>query len=112
MGKVVLVTSDTMGAGDDELGAALMKNFLYSLAREESAPERVMFANSAARLTCEGSESLDDLRLMQEGGVPIGTCGTCLEHLGLTDSLAVGGIGAMSDLVGLVCSDAQIVTIA
>ena len=112
MGKVILVLDERMGGGDEELGALLMKNFLYSLARADRTPERVMFANSAVRLTCEDSESLEDLRLMAEKGVQIGTCGTCLEHLGLEDSLAVGGVGTMNDLVGLACSDAQIVTIA
>ena len=112
MGKVIVVMSDRMGSGDDELGALLMKNFLYSLAREERAPERVMFANSAVRLTCEGSGSLQDLRSMAENGVQIGTCGTCLDRHGLVDSLAVGGVGTMNDLVGVACSDAQIVTIA
>ena len=112
MGKVILVTSDRIGSGDDALGALLMKDFLYSLAREERAPERVMFANSAVRLTCEGSESLQELRSMAEHGVQIGTCGTCLDHHGLMASLAVGGVGTMDDLVGVACSDAQIVTIA
>jgi selenium metabolism protein YedF len=112
MGRVILITGDRMGSGDDELGTALMKNFLHSLAREERAPERVLFANSAVRLTCEGSESLEDMRLLAEKGVQIGTCGTCLEHLGLVDSLAVGGVGNMNDLVEMVCSDAQVITIA
>jgi selenium metabolism protein YedF len=112
MGKVFLVMSDKLGSGDDEAGAKLMKSFLYSLAREQRAPERVLFSNAGARLTCEGSESLDDLRMLAEKGVQIGTCGTCLEFYGLSDTLQVGGVGTMDGMVELACSDAQVVTVA
>lgn len=111
MAKTFVILSDCMGSGDDALGRMLMKNFLYSLARADAAPARVMFANGGARLTCEGSESVDDLRLLAERGVVIGTCGTCLDHMGLTDALRVGGIGAMPESVALMTGNSDIVTI-
>jgi selenium metabolism protein YedF len=112
MAKTFMILTDSMGSGDPELGRILMGNFLYTLARNEVAPARLMFANAGVRLACEGSTALEDLELLAEKGVPIGSCGTCLDHLGLRDALAVGSVGTMSDSVALLCGDADVVTIA
>ena len=112
MPKRLLLTTDSLGRGDAELGRILMKNFLYSLARAAEKPAAVMLANEAARLACEGSASLDDLRLLAEEGVAIRACGTCLDYLGLTDALAVGEVGTMPDLVAAVVGDDEVVTVA
>ncbi|MFA5843975.1 MAG: sulfurtransferase-like selenium metabolism protein YedF [Coriobacteriia bacterium] len=112
MAKRILIMSDRMGSGDDELGRLLMRNFLYSLAREEGQPAAVLFSNGGVRLACEGSESLDDLRLLVENGVAVRACGTCLDFLGLKESLAVGEVGAMPGLVASLCGPDDIVTIA
>ena len=112
MGKTVVILSETFGNGDEELGRILMKNFLYSLARAQTPPSRVMFANTGVRLVCEGSESLEDLELLVELGIPVGACGTCLEHLGLADSQVIGGVGAMPQSVDLFMSDEPVITIA
>jgi len=99
MSKRVFIISDRIGRGDNELGFVLMKNFLYTLARNAEAPTAVMLMNGGVRLACEGSPSLDDLALLAEKGVPILACGTCLDYLGLKGSLAVGEVGTMSDSV-------------
>jgi len=112
MAKRVLIVSETFGTGDKELGTLLMKNFIYSLARNAEAPAVVMLANSGVRLACRDSESLDDLRLLVEAGVPVKSCGTCLDFYGLTDSLAVGEVGAMPASVEAMMGEDAIVTIA
>lgn len=112
MAARVLILSDRMGRGDDELGRVLMRNFLYALAREEKRPAAVMLGNAGVRLACEGSDSLDDLRLLAENGVAVRACGTCLDFLGLADSLAVGEAGTMAQLAGAVLSGEEIVTIS
>ncbi len=112
MGKRVLILSDRMGSGDDQLGKILLRNFVYSLARNEQPPVAVMLGNSGVRLACTGSDSLDDLRLLVEAGVPVSACGTCLDFYGLTDELAVGVVGAMPGLVEKLLGDEATVTIA
>ena len=112
MAKHVLVPTDRLGRGDDELGRVLMRNFFYSLARNAEMPSAVTFMNEGVRLACEGSDSLDDLRLAVEQGVTVSACGTCLDYLGLTDSLAVGEVGSMpASVEGLLGAEA-VVTIA
>lgn len=96
---VVAVTSDAMGRGSDELGRQLMKGFLYALSQLDELPRTILFYNGGARLTTEGSLSLEDLRSMEAQGVQILTCGTCLNYYGLTEKLAVGGVTNMYSIV-------------
>ena len=112
MAKRILILGYAIGRGNDELGVLLMKNFLYSLARADERPVAVMLMNEGVRLACDGSDSLDDLRLMSEQGTAIKACGTCLDFLGLTDALAVGEIGTMPASVDALLGPDQIVTIA
>lgn len=111
MSKQLLVSSDSIGQSG-ELGQLLMRNFLYSLARSSLEPIAVLLMNSGVRLACEGSASLDDLRLLAEKGVAIKACGTCLDYLGLMDSLAVGEVGTMPDSVEAIMGGDQIVVLA
>jgi selenium metabolism protein YedF len=105
MSKRVFIVTDRLGRGSDELGGILMKSFIYSLARNETKPVAVMLMNEGVRLACEGSSSLDDLKLLSEAGVPVKACGTCLDFLGLSDKLVVGEVGNMADAVAALLAD-------
>ena len=89
---VIAVDSDAMGRGDAELGHILMKGLIYALAHQESVPKTMLFYNGGASLTCEGSESLEDIKELEARGTEILTCGTCLDFYGLREKLAVGGV--------------------
>jgi selenium metabolism protein YedF len=96
---VVAVNSDVMGHGDDVLGGLLIKSFIYALSQQDQLPDTILFYNGGAKLTTEDSASLEDLRLMEQQGVEILTCGTCLNYYGLTDQLAVGSVTDMYTVV-------------
>jgi selenium metabolism protein YedF len=96
---VVAVDTDVMGRGSDELGKTLLKGFLFAVSRLAVLPKTVLFYNGGAKLTVEGSDSLEDLRSMAEKGVEILTCGTCLNFYGLTEKLAVGSVTNMYTIV-------------
>lgn len=87
---VVVISSSKMGEGSDELGATLMKGFLYALTQQDTLPETILFYNGGAALTCEGSPALEDLKSLEAQGVKLLTCGTCLNYYGLTDKLRAG----------------------
>ena len=93
--KIVVIRSGKMGEGNDELGAVLMKGFIYALTELEELPETILLYNGGAPLSCEGSDSLEDLKTLEAQGVEIMTCGTCLNYYGLTDKLAVGTVTNM-----------------
>ncbi len=91
--------SSCMGSGNDELGATLMKGFIYAVSQLEELPKTMLFYNGGAKLTVEGSASLEDLKSLQAQGVEILTCGTCLNFYGLSDKLAVGEVTNMYAIV-------------
>jgi selenium metabolism protein YedF len=92
---VVLIPSDGMGRGDDELGAILIRAFLHTLNEVEPLPATMVFINTGVKLTAEGSLVLDDLQALKERGVEILACGTCLGHFELKEKIAVGEISNM-----------------
>lgn len=112
MAKTFWIVTDSLGRGDGALGRVLMRNFVYSLARAEARPARVMLMNAGVKLAVEGSEVLDDLRLLEEAGVQVKVCGTCLDFFGLKERLAVGEIGDMAGGVAFIAGDSDVVTVA
>ncbi len=92
---VVVISKDHMGEGDEKLGKTLLKGFIYALTQQESLPSTMLFYNSGAFLTTEGSESIQDLKTLESLGVEILTCGTCLNSYRLQDKLLVGGVTNM-----------------
>ena len=95
---VVVISSDTMGSGDDTLGAVLMKSFLHTLLDTSPKPDVMIFFNAAVKLAVAGSDVLDDLRSLAEAGVKILACGTCLNYFEIKDRLAVGQVSNMYDI--------------
>ncbi len=98
-GMVAVLASDQMGQGDEVLGKLLMKGFVYALTQQDKLPETVLLYNGGARLSCAGSDSLNDLKELEAQGVEILTCGTCLNHYGLSQQLSVGGVTNMYEIV-------------
>ncbi len=96
---VVVISSDRMGSGNDELGKVLMKGFIYAVSQLEKLPKTMLFYNGGATITTEGSASLEDLKSMEAQGVEILTCGTCLDYYNLKDKLAVGNVTNMYSIV-------------
>ena len=91
--------TNVMGSGNDELGATLMKGFIYAVSQLEELPKTMLFYNGGVKLTTEGSASLEDLKSLQAQGVEILSCGTCLNFCGLSEKLAVGEVTNMYAIV-------------
>lgn len=108
---IVLVTSDTMGRGDDTLGSALMANFLKTLKEMGSELWRLIFLNSGVKLTVEDSPVLATLTDLQKDGVTILVCGTCLNHFGLLDRKKVGETTNMLDIVTAMQTADSVITL-
>lgn len=98
-GLVAVLSANVMGSGEEKLGKALMKAFVFALTKQDVLPETVLCYNSGAYLTCEGSDSLEDFKALEAEGVNIMTCGTCLDFYGIKEKLAVGTVTNMYDIV-------------
>ena len=108
-GMLVVLSGNVMGTGDPKLGTSLMKAFVFALTKQDQLPDTILCYNTGAYLTCEGADTLEDLKLMESEGVTILTCGTCLDFYGLKEKLAVGGVTNMYDIVERMENAAQII---
>lgn len=97
-GKVVVITSEFMGGGDPTLGKILLKGFIYTLTELEQYPEKVLLYNSGVKLAIGGSDSLTDLKKLEDNGVEILSCGTCLDFYQITGDLSVGSVTNMYEI--------------
>jgi selenium metabolism protein YedF len=92
---VVLVTSNVLGQGDDNLGGILMNSLMYTLTQMDGEIKCLMFLNSGVLLTTSGSPLIEHIRQLERNGVEVLSCGTCLDFYGLTEKLEVGKVGNM-----------------
>lgn len=92
---VIVISSQFMGSGDPELGKILMKGFIYTLSEMDFLPKTILLYNEGVKLAIEGSESLNDLLVLETRGVEILSCGTCLNFYGITEKLKAGTITNM-----------------
>ncbi|WP_045220688.1 sulfurtransferase-like selenium metabolism protein YedF [Desulfonatronum thioautotrophicum] len=99
MKTLVFLSAAEIGAGDTTLGEKLMSNFLATLPEMGSQLWRVILVNGAVRLAVEGSGDLEALRKLEQAGVTILVCGTCLTHFELLEKKAVGQTTNMLDVV-------------
>ena len=108
-GMLVVLSANVMGTGDTKLGTSLMKAFVFALTKQDQLPDTIVCYNTGAYLTCEGADTLEDLKLLESEGVTILTCGTCLDFYGLKEKLAVGCVTNMYDIVERMENAAQII---
>jgi selenium metabolism protein YedF len=106
---VVSISSDKMGSGDDKLGKLLMKGFVYALTQLDPLPDSIVLYNSGAFVSCEGSDSLEDLKALEAAGIEILTCGTCLDFFEIKDKLGVGEVTNMYRIVEVLSGADRIV---
>ncbi|MBZ9637385.1 sulfurtransferase-like selenium metabolism protein YedF [Clostridium sp. FP1] len=100
----LVVSTDKLGLGDDELGAILMKSYIFALSEADVIPNDILFINGGVKLTAEGSKVLDSLEKLVSRGANILVCGVCLDFYNIKDKLSVGEISNMYTIVQLMNS--------
>jgi len=108
---VMLITSDRLGQGPEDLGRLLMKNLIITLLDQDRAPDRIYFVNSGVLLTTEGSEVLDPLDRLGNRGVEVLSCGVCLDYFKKKDQLKVGMVTNMFTIVESLTSASSVITL-
>lgn len=96
---LILLTTETIGRGDDELGAKLMDTFLTNLGELGDSLWRIILLNGAVKLSTRTGKALEALKSLEASGVSILVCGTCLNHYGLLDKRQVGETTNMMDVI-------------
>lgn len=96
--RVLVISQDVMGKGDDVLGTILIKSFFHTIAETEPSPDVILFLNSGVKLVVDGSEVLDDIKILENKGKIILACGTCLDFFKIKDRIKAGSVSNMYEI--------------
>ena len=99
--SLIQLTQYGMGGGDEQLSLVLLNNYLRLLNEEEELPRVIVFYNAGVKLICKGSPVLEALNALQERGVRLLACKTCLNHFKLMEQMETGIGGTMMDIIEL-----------
>ena len=95
------ISHDSMGPGDKALGLQLITNYLRLINEETELPRFIAFYNNGVKLICKDSPVIEITKAIEQKGVKLIACKTCLQHFDLIDKMEVGIAGTMIDIVEL-----------
>ncbi len=111
MEKVIVINNDKMGQGESELTTLLMGNFVRTLISSEIKPGILVFYGAGVKLVSEGSLYLETIATLENLGVEILSCSTCLNYYGLADKVKVGRKSNMAEIVEVLLKSEDVITI-
>lgn len=111
MRKAIIINSESIGRGDDDLGRKIMGSFLRKLSVEHNKPDLIVFFNSGVKLVAEGSPVLDGIDLLRQAGIPLLACGTCVNFYDLADTIDPELISDMRIILSKLMSSDTVITI-
>ncbi len=110
MKTVVVVNSEGMGHGDAALGARILQTLLNKASALRGL-EALLFYNAGVKLLAEGSSVLPVLSVLEENGVELIACGTCVDHFELREKIRVGRVGSMDDVLAEMDGAEKVITL-
>ena len=108
---LVLLGADRMGRGDDELGRKLIANLIDTLKELGDELWRLVLLNSGVKLATKDSPVIKSLKELEQSGIHILVCGTCLNHFNLLDKKLVGETTNMLDIVTAIQLADKVITL-
>jgi selenium metabolism protein YedF len=109
-GLVMVIPAETMGRGNDALGEVLMRAYIKTIKNLTPLPAKIFFYNTGVKLTATESDLIVPLRELAAQGVEIYSCGTCLDFLNLKDSLLVGQVTNMYEIMDAMAQASKVVS--
>jgi len=110
MQEVILIGSASLGAGNEELGGLILANFLRLVGEREDLPKYIILWNDGVKVALQGSLWINHLKRLEDSGVDIISCRTCVEYFGIEDQIGVGRIGTMPQIQEILFSH-QVLTV-
>ncbi len=106
---VVVIKSQKMGEGSDELGLMLMRGFVNALVEADIKPTHIVLYNGGVNLVAEGSDTADSLKKLEDGGISVLVCGTCVDYYELKGKIKVGMVSNMYQITNVLGKTGHIV---
>jgi|YelNatPaOPRAMG01_1025707.scaffolds.fasta_scaffold55132_2 selenium metabolism protein YedF len=106
---VIVFAENKMGRGNDDLGSVLVRSFIHTIMESKQKPDTMIFYNTGVFLTLQGSDTLEDLKVLEAAGVELLVCGTCLNYFNAKEKLGVGIVSNMYDIAGAMSQAGRLV---
>ena len=107
---VIYINAEIIGGGDQELGAILMRNFLSTLGDFVRHVSHILLINSGVKIACQGSAVLDSMTMLEENGIEVLSCKTCLNHFNLQDKIMAGRSSNMFEILTIITRAQNVLT--
>ena len=111
MKTAIVINSETMGRGSEELGEQIMGSFLRQVFFASSKPDTIIFYNSGVKLLTGDSQFSDTVDALFKKGVELIACGTCVAYYQLNDKIAIGRVSNMQEIVSILLGSERVITI-
>jgi sulfur relay (sulfurtransferase) complex TusBCD TusD component (DsrE family) len=108
---VILVTDNGMGNADLALQQKLIAKYFQLLLQNENLPAAICFYTNGVHLTVAGSPVIEELKALEEKGVRLIICSTCLDYFGVTQQVQVGIVGGLPDIIEAQTKAAKVITL-
>ena len=103
---VILITREGMGSAEASLQRRLLETYLRLLLENQSLPAVICFYTEGVRLVVEGSPFIEQLKSLEQAGVRLVICSTCLNYFGLLEQVRVGIVGGGASIFDPPATDA------
>lgn len=107
----LLITRKGMGEADLELQTKLISTYFRLIDEADYLPAVICFYAEGVHLVVEGSPVLETLKSLESKGVRLIICNTCLNFFGLSEKVAVGIKGGMTDIIEAQHRAAKVITL-
>ena len=106
----IILHSESLGRGSDELGKTMIAGFLRKLWASNKKPDTIIFYNSAVHLLTDKSSVLDALTGLSKAGVDLVACQTCIGYYEIEKNIVVGRIVDMTEIVSILMKSDTVIT--
>ena len=106
---IIVIASDKMGEGDDDLGHILMSNFINAIKEMDKLPQKIVFYNKGVTLAANNSPVVSRLKDLENMGVELLLCSTCISHYRLEENVGAGVLSNMYVIAEAMASAGNIV---
>ncbi|HWQ88683.1 MAG TPA: sulfurtransferase-like selenium metabolism protein YedF [Desulfitobacteriaceae bacterium] len=96
------IVSDKIGEQDPELGGLLIHNFFNKLIEAKELPSHIILLERGVHLLLPEFSALEALKILEEKGVEILACVTCLEFYDIKDQIVLGKISNMPAIIEII----------
>jgi len=108
---IIQITNNGMGKADETLQQKLIGKYLELIQLNDTLPNAICFYTDGVKLVVEGSPVLEQLKSLEEKGVRLIVCSTCLEYFNLIDKVQVGIVGGMTDIIEAQAQAMKVITL-